>query len=46
MRGRDPASHAILLLSANPDGEPCRLSGPETGDIRIAGQVVAVYHKV
>jgi phage repressor protein C with HTH and peptisase S24 domain len=43
---RDPASRTIVLYSANPDYEPRRFSGPETGDIRIAGRVVAVYHRV
>ncbi|MDR1390309.1 MAG: XRE family transcriptional regulator [Treponema sp.] len=43
---RDPVSQSIILISANPDYEPRRFSGPETGDIRVAGRVVAVYHRV
>jgi SOS-response transcriptional repressor LexA len=43
---RDPASHSILLISANPDYEPRRFSGAELHAVRIAGKVVAVYHRV
>jgi SOS-response transcriptional repressor LexA len=43
---RDPASHTILLISANPNYEPRRFSGTELDSIRIAGKVVAVYHRV
>jgi phage repressor protein C with HTH and peptisase S24 domain len=37
---------AITLISANPAYEPRRFSGPEMGEIRIAGRVVGVYHRV
>ncbi|MFP3043373.1 helix-turn-helix domain-containing protein [Treponema primitia] len=37
---------AIILISANPSYEPRRFSGMELGDIRVAGRVVACYHKV
>jgi phage repressor protein C with HTH and peptisase S24 domain len=43
---RDPASQTIVLYSANPAYEPRRFSGPEAEDIRIAGRVVACYHRV
>jgi SOS-response transcriptional repressor LexA len=43
---RDIASRTIVLYSANPAFEPRRFSGPELGDIRVAGKVVAVYHRV
>jgi SOS-response transcriptional repressor LexA len=43
---RDPASQTIVLYSANPAYEPRRFSGPELGDIRISGRVMAVYHRV
>jgi SOS-response transcriptional repressor LexA len=43
---RDPASRTIVLYSANPAFEPRRLSGPELDEIRVAGKVVAVYHRV
>jgi phage repressor protein C with HTH and peptisase S24 domain len=43
---RDPASHTIVLYSANPAYGPRRFSGPEMEDIRIAGRVVAIYHRV
>jgi SOS-response transcriptional repressor LexA len=43
---RDIASRTIVLYSANPAFEPRRFSGPELEDIRIAGKVVAVYHRV
>jgi phage repressor protein C with HTH and peptisase S24 domain len=40
------ASLIIVLYSANPAYKPRRFSGPELEDIRIAGRVVACYHKV
>jgi SOS-response transcriptional repressor LexA len=43
---RDPASRTIVLYSANPAYEPRRFSGPELEDLRIAGRVVACYHRV
>jgi SOS-response transcriptional repressor LexA len=43
---RDPASRTIVLYSANPAYEPCRFSERELEDIRIAGKVVACYHRV
>jgi phage repressor protein C with HTH and peptisase S24 domain len=43
---RDPASRTIVLYSANPDYAPRRFSGPETEEIRVAGRVVAVYHRI
>jgi phage repressor protein C with HTH and peptisase S24 domain len=43
---RDLASRTIVLYSANPAYEPRRFSGQETEAIRIAGRVVAVYHRV
>jgi SOS-response transcriptional repressor LexA len=43
---RDPASHAIILISANPTYEPRRFSGPELESIRVVGRVVACYHRV
>jgi SOS-response transcriptional repressor LexA len=43
---RDPATQTIVLYSANPAYEPRRFSGPEAEDIRIAGRVVACYHRV
>jgi SOS-response transcriptional repressor LexA len=43
---RDIASQTIVLYSANPAYEPRRFSGPALDDIRIAGRVVAVYHRV
>jgi phage repressor protein C with HTH and peptisase S24 domain len=43
---RDPASGTIVLYSANPAYEPRRFSGPEAEDIRVAGRVVACYHRV
>jgi phage repressor protein C with HTH and peptisase S24 domain len=36
----------LTLISANPAYEPRRFSGPELGEIRIAGRVVGVYHRV
>jgi phage repressor protein C with HTH and peptisase S24 domain len=43
---RDPANQTIILISANPAYEPRRFSGDELGGIRIAGRVVACYHRV
>jgi SOS-response transcriptional repressor LexA len=43
---RDIASQTIILISANPDFPPRRFTGPELDDIRIAGRVVACYHRV
>jgi SOS-response transcriptional repressor LexA len=43
---RDPASQTLVLYSANPAYEPRRFSGPEMEDIRVAGRVVACYHRV
>jgi SOS-response transcriptional repressor LexA len=43
---RDIASRTIVLYSANPAYEPRRFSGPALDDIRIAGRVVACYHRV
>ena len=37
--------HAIELISANPAYEPRRFSGEDLLDIRIAGRVVAWYHR-
>jgi SOS-response transcriptional repressor LexA len=43
---RDPASQTIVLISANPAYEPRRFTGNHVSDIRIAGRVVACYHRV
>jgi SOS-response transcriptional repressor LexA len=43
---RDIASRTIVLYSANPAYEPRRFSGPELDGIKIAGRVVACYHRV
>jgi phage repressor protein C with HTH and peptisase S24 domain len=43
---RDPANQTIILISANPAYEPRRFSGDELDEIRIAGRVVACYHRV
>jgi SOS-response transcriptional repressor LexA len=43
---RDPASQTIILYSANPAYQPRRFSGPEVEEIRVAGRVVACYHRV
>jgi SOS-response transcriptional repressor LexA len=43
---RDPASQTIVLYSANPAYPPRRFCGDELADIRIAGRVVACYHRV
>jgi phage repressor protein C with HTH and peptisase S24 domain len=36
----------LTLISANPAYAPCRFTSPELADIRVAGRVVAIYHKV
>jgi SOS-response transcriptional repressor LexA len=43
---RDIASQSIMLISANPAYEPRRFTGEELEEIRIAGKVVACYHRV
>jgi SOS-response transcriptional repressor LexA len=43
---QDIASQTIVLYSANPAYEPRYFSGDKLDDIRIAGRVVACYHKV
>jgi SOS-response transcriptional repressor LexA len=43
---RDKATQSVVLYSANPAYEPRRFSGDELDSIRIAGRVVACYHKV
>jgi SOS-response transcriptional repressor LexA len=43
---RDIASQTIVLYSANPAYEPRCFTGPELEDIRVAGRVVAVYHRI
>jgi SOS-response transcriptional repressor LexA len=43
---RDPASRTLVLYSANPAYEPRRFTGPELEEIRIAGRVLACYHRV
>ncbi|GMO27635.1 MAG: hypothetical protein Pg6A_15280 [Termitinemataceae bacterium] len=43
---RDLASQTLILISANPAYEPRRFTGQELEDIRIAGRVVACYHRV
>jgi phage repressor protein C with HTH and peptisase S24 domain len=42
----DASNQAIILISANPAYEPRRFSGYELENIRIAGRVVACYHRV
>ncbi|MDR0496045.1 MAG: helix-turn-helix domain-containing protein [Treponema sp.] len=42
----DFSSNAIELISANPAYGPRRYSGPELADIRIAGRVVACWHRL
>jgi phage repressor protein C with HTH and peptisase S24 domain len=42
----DTSNQAIVLISANPAYEPRRFSGYELENIRIAGRVIACYHKV
>jgi phage repressor protein C with HTH and peptisase S24 domain len=41
----DGPGQVIRLISANPAYEPRRFSGPELENIRIAGRVVAWYHR-
>jgi SOS-response transcriptional repressor LexA len=43
---RDVTSQTIVLYSANPAYEPRYFSGSELADIRIAGRVVACYHRI
>jgi SOS-response transcriptional repressor LexA len=43
---RDPASQTIVLYSANPNYEPRRFTGPQLEEIRVAGRVIACYHRV
>jgi SOS-response transcriptional repressor LexA len=43
---RDIVSNTLVLISANPAYEPRRFSGTELDDIRVAGRVVACYHRV
>jgi len=42
----DGPGQSICLISANPAYEPRRYSGNELEDIRVAGRVVACWHKV
>ena len=42
----DTSGQALTLISANAAYEPRRYSGNELEDIRVAGRVVACYHKV
>jgi len=42
----DLTNQTITLISANPAYEPRRYSGYELENIRVAGRVVACYHKV
>jgi len=42
----DGPGQAIYLISANPAYEPRRYSGAELEAIRVAGRVVACWHKV
>jgi SOS-response transcriptional repressor LexA len=41
----DFSNDAVTLISANPAYEPRRYSGYEMNDIRVAGRVVAWYHR-
>jgi SOS-response transcriptional repressor LexA len=43
---RDIATQTIILISENSAYEPRRFTGPELNEIRIAGRVVACYHRV
>jgi SOS-response transcriptional repressor LexA len=43
---RDPSSQTIVLISANPAYAPRRFTGAELDAIRVAGRVVACYHRV
>ena len=40
------SKNAIVLISANPAYEPRRYKGRELEDIRVAGRVVATWHRV
>ena len=40
------SDNALVLISANPAYEPRRYTGYELEDIRVAGRVVACYHRV
>jgi len=42
----DGPGQTILLVSANPSYEPRRYSGHELENIRIAGRVVACWHRI
>jgi phage repressor protein C with HTH and peptisase S24 domain len=42
----DGPGQSISLISANPAYEPRQYSGNELEDIRVAGKVVATYHKM
>ena len=42
----DHANKTIELISANPAYETRRYSGSELEDIRVAGRVIACYHKM
>jgi phage repressor protein C with HTH and peptisase S24 domain len=42
----DAPNHAMVLISANPAYEPRRFAGAELEGIRVAGRVVACYHRV
>jgi len=42
----DISNNAIVLISANPAYEPRRYNGYELEDIRVAGRIVACYHRV
>jgi len=42
----DLTNHTITLISANPAYEPRRYAGHGLEDIRIAGRVVACYHRM
>jgi len=42
----DNAQKALTLISANPAYEPRRYSGQKLENVRIAGRVVACYHRV
>jgi len=42
----DTSSQSLTLISANPAYEPRTFTGHELDGIRIAGRVVACYHKV
>jgi phage repressor protein C with HTH and peptisase S24 domain len=42
----DPVNKTIELISANPAYEPRRYSGIELEDIRVAGRLIACYHRM